>query len=194
MHLFRDLPGVLLDGTYIFFGNVYGRDDARGISGVHACKFDMFHDCRHKCMISVTNGVCFTFQGMIKEAVDEDRAVRRHSNGGFHIAGHAFGVIYDLHTASAKDIGRTDHHRIADLVCDRERFIYGCCHSGFRHRDLKLVHHLAEQITIFRKINDGRSGSKDLYTIFLKFGSEIQRSLSAELRDDAYRLFFFIDA
>ena len=40
-----------------------------------ACQFDMFHDCGHKSVGAVGNGVSFAFGGVVQEAVDEDRCV-----------------------------------------------------------------------------------------------------------------------
>ena len=65
MHLLRDLPGVLLDGLHILQGNVYGGDDAGGVSGVDAGQLNVLHDRRHKGVGSVADGVGLTFHGVV---------------------------------------------------------------------------------------------------------------------------------
>ena len=193
MHFLCDFLRVFFDDPYVFLGNVHRRDDTCGIAGMYSGKFDMLHNCRNKCMISVADSIGFTFQGMVQETVDQYRTVRRHAYSSFHITFHTLIVVYDFHAASAKDIRRTYHDRITDLFGNGKGFCYRSCHSGFRHRDSKLVHHSAEQIAVFRQIDDRRRSSKDLHAVFLKLRSKVQRSLSAELCDNSCRLFFLVD-
>lgn len=78
-----------------------GRNDAGRISGMNARKLDMLHNGRNKSMGTVTDGVGFTFHGMVQETVNEDGAVGGYAYRGFHIACHAFLIIYNFHTSAA---------------------------------------------------------------------------------------------
>ena len=79
MHFFCDLSRIFLDGPYIFFRNMYGRDDAGGVSGMYAGKLDMLHNRWNECVGSVADRVCLALEGVVQEPVDQDRTVRRLS-------------------------------------------------------------------------------------------------------------------
>ncbi len=129
MHFLGYFSSILLDRPYIFFRNMHGRDDACRVSGVYACKFNVFHNCGDKCVGAVTDRVSLAFQGMVQETVDQDWTVRGHTDGSIHVVFHALVIIYDLHPASAEYIGWADHNRIADILCDGECFLHCRCHS-----------------------------------------------------------------
>ncbi len=145
-------------------------------------------------MGSVADGIGFALGRMIQEPVDQDRTVGRYADSGRHIIRHAFIIIHDFHAASAENVGRTHHDGIADAVRDRDGILYGDGHAGFGHRDLQLLHHLTEQIPVFRQIDDSGRGAEDLHAVLFQIGCEIQRCLAAELGDHAERLFLIIDA
>ena len=131
---------------------------------------------------------------MAQETVDQNRTVRCNSLCRFHVNLKISRIIYHFHTAPAKDIRRTHHNRIADLLCDRQRFFHIDRHACLLHRDTKLVHHRPEQISVLSHIDDRRRCSENLYSVSLQICREIQRRLPAELCDHAKRLFFFINA
>ena len=192
MHLFRNLSGVLLDGLHIFRGNVKRWDDTGRVSGVDTCQLDMLHDSRHKGMFSVTDGIRLTLQGIVEETVNQDRAVRCHTNRCFHVIFHGFIIVDYFHTAASQYVGRTNHNGVANLICDGLSFLHGSCHAGFRHRNLKLIHHGTEMIPVLCKVNNCRGGTQDLHTVFLQVCSQVQWSLATELGDNAQWLFFII--
>ena len=143
-------------------------------------------------MGAVADGIRLAFGGIVQEAVDEDRAIRGHTYSGIHVAGHAFLIVNNLHTAPAKNVGRTNHYRVTDTLCDSSCLFYRRCHSGFRHGDFQFFHHSAEEVAVFCQINDRGGGSKDLHAVLFQIGSKIQRSLAAKLGDNAKRLFLII--
>ena len=194
MHLLGDLSGIFLDGLQIFRGNVHGRNDAGGVSGMDACQLNVLHDRRHKGVGTVADGIRLTFHGVVQETVDEDGAVRGDAYGGLHISHHALVVVHHFHAPAAQHVGGAHHHRIADLSGNLQGFFHRGGHAGFRHGNRQFFHHFPEQIPIFRQIDDCRGGAQDLHPVFLQFGSQVQRRLSAELSDDAYGFFFLINA
>ena len=161
---------------------------------MHSSKFNMFHDCRHKGIAAVTDGVGFTFQSVVQETIDQDRTIWRHSDSGFHIFCHTLIVIDNFHASAAQYIGRADHNRISDSTGDGDGLFYSGGHTGFRHGNFQLVHHLPEQIPVLSQIDHGRRGTQYLYAVFLQLTGKVQRCLSAELSDYAQWFFFLVNA
>ena len=120
------------------------------------CKLDMLHNGRYKCMFAICNRICLTLGCMAQETVDQDWPVRCHANSSCHIFLQRFRLADNLHATSAKDIRRTNHNRITDLLRNRQCFLNIRCHTGFRHRDIQFLHHCTEQVTILCHINDFR--------------------------------------
>ena len=98
---------------------MHGRNDAGGISGVNAGKLNMLHHRRNKSVGTVTDSVCFALQW------------RDAGNGRSESAGQALrpqrppyrpvmlsGIINNFHAPAAQHIGRTNHNRIADFLCN----------------------------------------------------------------------------
>ena len=194
MHLLRDPSCIFLDRRNTLTTQVPGRNDAGRIPGMHACQLNMLHNCRNKSMNPIADCIGFTLGRMHQETVDQNRTIRCYADGRFHISDHAFLIINNLHASSAKHVGRTHHHRISDLFRNRQRVIHRNCHPGFRHRNLQLFHHCAELVPVLSKVDHRRRGSKDLHPVFLQIRSQIQRSLSAELRDHSDRFFLRVNA
>ena len=79
---------------------------------------------------------------------------------------------------------------MSDLKC----LVNSSSHTRFWHRDLKLIHHLTEEISVLCKIDDSRRCTEDLYAVLLKVRSKVKRCLTAELCDDAHWLFLVVNA
>ena len=186
---FGNLASVILDSREVFLRDGYRRDNASGVTGVNTGKFDVFHHGRDVNMFAVREGVGFTFESIVEEAVDEERAIRGHAHGLCHVfAEHGF-VVDDFHAAAAKHEARADHHRVAtDLLDASEGFVDVGGHAAFRHRDAELVHHLAEQVTVFGDIDGVDARAENLDTFVGEGAGDVQRSLSTELHDHASRL------
>lgn len=58
-------------------------------------------------------------------------------------------------------------------------------HSGFRHGNAKLLHHSAEVISVLREVDGFGACAQNIHTVLLEVAGEIQRSLTAELRNYA---------
>ena len=194
MHLFCNLPCIFFNGLYIFLRKVLGWNNASRVTGMNPRQFDMFHNCRHKGMDTIADGISLTLRCMVQKTVDQNRPIRCHANCRLHIANHTFSIIDNFHTTSAKNIGRTYHHRITNLISNCQCIFYRNSHTGFRHRNFQFIHHGTEQIPVLCQINDRRCRSENLHTILFQSAGQIQRCLSAELGNDAYRIFFLIDA
>ena len=129
----------------------------------------------------------------MEEAVDQDRAVGCDADCSRHIVCHLLIVVNDFHAASAKDVGRAHHDRVADLLRDGLGFFNGGRHTRLGHGDAQLFHHGAEMVAVLCQVNDGRGSTQDLDALFFQLGSKVQRCLAAELGDDADGLFFSVN-
>ena len=194
MHLFCDLACVFFDRLYIFFGNVYGRDNTCRVSGVYTGKLNVLHNSRYKCMISVADRICLTFQCVVQETVNQDRTIRSYADSGFHVSFQTFVIVYNFHSATTENVRRTNHNRITDFFCNGKCLFYSSSHSGFWHRNLKFIHHFAEKITVFCKVDNRWRSSEDLHTVSFQISSQVKRCLSAKLCNNTNRFFLFVNA
>ncbi len=153
----------------------------------------MLHNSWYKCMLAICDRICLTLSCMAQETVDQDWTVRCHTNSGCHIFLQRFRLADNLHTTSAKDIRWTNHNRITDLLSNSKCFLNIRCHASFWHRDVKLLHHCTEEITILCHIDNFWGCTKDTHAVLLQVCCQIQRCLSTELCNDAHRLLLLVD-
>ena len=92
-------------------------------------KLDVFHYSRYKHILSVADGIRLTLCRMVQETVNQNRTVRSNAYGFLHIICQSFIVMNNLHAASSENVGRTNHYRISDAVCNNESLIYIDSHS-----------------------------------------------------------------
>ena len=186
---FGNLAGIILDGGQVFLGDGHRRDNASGVTGVDTGKLHVFHHGRDVDVFAVREGVGFAFESVVEEAVDEERTVRGHAHGLGNIFAKHVLVVDDFHAAAAKHEARADHHRVAANLLDAsEGFVDVRGHAAFRHRDAELVHHLAEQVTVFGNIDGIDARTKNLDAFVGEGAGNVQRSLTTELHDHASRL------
>ena len=130
----------------------------------------------------------------MKEPVDQDRTIGGYTDGRIHVKRHRFIVVHDLHAAAAQNIGRAHHDRVADAVGNFKSFLHRGRHAALRHRDLKPIHQLTEQIAVFGEIDHFRCCAENVHAVLFQLSGKVQRRLPAELRDHADRLFLVVDA
>ena len=159
-----------------------------------AGQFDVFHDRRHKGVLAVGDGVRFTFQRVVQEPVNKDGTVRGYADSRRHVVFHLLVVVDHFHAPAAQYKGRAHHDRIADAVGQFNGLFHRAGHTGFRHGNTQFVHDFAELIPVFRQVDDFRRGAQNVHALFFQFGRQVQRSLPAELGDDAYRFFLIVNA
>ena len=116
----------------------------------------MLHNRRYKCVGSIAYRVRLTLQCMIQETVNQDWTVRCYTNCCLHVVSHCHIIVDYFHSTSAKYVRWANHNRITDLACDLYCLFYGCSHSRFRHRNLQLIHHCTELISVLCKIDNRR--------------------------------------
>ena len=161
-HLAGDVRGVLADDLLILLRNFHGGDHAGGVSGVDAGLLNVLHDCGHKGVGSVGDGVRLALHGILQEHIHEDGPLGGHVDGGSHVIPQHVVVVDHLHAPAAQNVGGADHHGVADAVGDLQGLLHGDGHAGLRHGDAQLLHHGAELVAVLRHIDDLGGGSQDV--------------------------------
>ena len=121
-----------------------------------AGQFNVFHHRRNKGVRAVGNGVGFGFNGVFQKLIDQNRPLRRDTDGGIDITPKHLFIMNNFHAASAQHIRGAQHQRIADAAGDFERLFQVAGHAGFGHGDAQLVHHVAETVAVFGQIDGFR--------------------------------------
>ena len=115
--------------------------------------------------------------------------IGRYLDRTTHVVAQFLLVVDNLHRATAKHVGGAHHDRIAD-ACGT---CYGILEIGhadpFGAGDARLRQHLVEALTIFGAVDVIDGGTVDTESGALEFCREIDRCLTAELDNDAVRLF-----
>ena len=70
VHLFCDTACVIADCLYLILGQISGRKDTSGVSGMDTCQLDVLHNCRNKYVLAITDRICFTLGCMMQETVN----------------------------------------------------------------------------------------------------------------------------
>ena len=64
----------------------------------------MLHNRRNEGMLAVCNRISLALESMIQESVYKNRSVGSNANGCCHVLLQSLIIIYDLHSASAKNV------------------------------------------------------------------------------------------
>ena len=93
-----------------------------------------------------------------------------------------------LHRPPAKHVARTQQHRIADPLGDRDRLVAAAGKAVGRLLQAQLVDQLGEALAVLGQVDAVRRGAEDRDAVGLQLGGELQRRLPAELDDHALKL------
>ena len=190
----REFLGVGADLVLDFLGERHGRDDACGVAGVDACGFHVFHDGAHHGVLAVADAVHVEFGGVFEEAVDKNRLAFANGGSFFHELAEVLFLIDNHHAAAAENEARAHENGVADFLDDGEGFFHVVGDAAFGLLDADLVNQLLEEVAVFGEVDVFGARADDVCTSFLETHGEVQRSLAAELHDDARALFAFVNA
>ena len=98
--------------------------------------FDVLHDAGDDDVFSVAKGVDVDFDRVFEEVIDEDGTLLGVFDGFLHVAGNAFAVEGDDHSAAAENVGGTHQHGIADAFRAGEGLFNAGGDDAGRLRDL----------------------------------------------------------
>ena len=156
-------------------------------------KFDVFHDRADHTGFPVGNAVHIKFRCILKKTVDQHRTFFRGFNGVRHVFAQELLVVDDDHCAAAEHERRTHQNGISDFLCDFDCLFYIRCDSAGRLFDVQVIDQLVEFVPVFRSIDVPGRSPDDFDAARLKLQRQLQRSLAAELHDDAVAFFAFVD-
>ena len=182
--------GISDDGFDYAFGQAYRRIYSDGVAGVNACTFNVFHNTGDKYVGAVADCVNFYFF-TLQVVVNQNGMFL----GSFYCVGHVvfqfIVVVNDFHCTTAQYVGRTNHYRIANIVSCLQ------CAFGIEYgvalgtRNVTIGKELFKTFTVFCTVNAVYAAAENFYTAFSQRASQVNCSLTTELYDNAFRLFFF---
>ena len=88
---------------------------------MHARLFDVLHDAGDMHILAVTDGINIQFDRAGKIAVQQNRAVAGNHHRLCDVAFQLGHIAHDFHGTPAQNIGRADHQRKADILCNGQR-------------------------------------------------------------------------
>ena len=184
--------GVVKNGLFHLIGKAVGRIHADRIAGMHAGSLHKLHNARDKDLLSITDRIhldLFTADVL----VHQNRLVFIDFNGGLQVAAQCFFLGNDLHSSSAKHEAGTNKHRIANLSGSPEASLNARYSLPFGLRDVQRKKQFFKGIAVFGAFNGVAVGTDDPDTPRTERRSQIDRGLSAECRNDAFRLLHLND-
>ncbi len=190
----REFLGVGADLVLDFLGECHRRDDACGVTGVDACGFHVFHDGAHHGVLAVADAVHVEFGCVFEEAVDKNRLAFANGGGFFHELAEVLFLIDNHHAAAAENEARAHENGVADFLDDGEGFFHVVGDAAFGLLDADLVNQLLEEVAVFGEVDVFGACTDHVRTGLLETHGEVQRSLTAELHDDARTFFAFVNA
>ncbi len=194
VHGFGDPLGIVANGFNVFFRDIDRRQDTGRIPRVDAGQLDVFHDGGNKSVGAVGDGVGFTFQGVLEEAVHQDRPVGSDPDGGFHVLAEHGLVMDDFHTPAAEYIRRAHHEGIAETSGNGYGIFGRYRHVRGRHGNSQGIHDGAEAVAVLGQVDGFGARSENRDAGRFKFAGDIQGRLAAELTDHSLRFFLLINA
>ncbi len=119
--------------------------------------------------------------------------IRRDLDSATHVILELLDVVDDLHCAAAQHVGWAHHDRVADTLSTVDGLLQVRDAAGLRTRDMRLVQHLVEALTILGAIDIIDRCTEDLDAGLLQRRREVDGRLAAELHDNALGLLLVDD-
>ena len=172
-----------------------GRSHNDGISRVHAYRVDVFHitNCD-----AVARAV--THHLVLDLFPSRDTALYKNLSH----TGKPQAILQDLHklmgimgntaAASSQRIRRTEHYRVADLICECKTVLHIFHDKGCSHRLADLLHGRLELQAVFRLLDRLGCSSDETHAVclqksgFFQLHGKVQSCLSSQCREHAVRL------
>ena len=146
---------------------------------------DMFHDAADIDVRAVAQRIDINLDGVAQETVDQHRIVTGHDDRVTHIALKIGQLVDHFHGAPAKNIGRANDNRQADLGNDVTRCLGGMGDAVARLAERQIGDKLLEPLAILGKVDGVRAGAKDGNAGCLQRRRDFQRRLTAKLDNHA---------
>ena len=180
--------GVLLNGIFYFLADALCRIYGNTVSGMDTSTLNVLHDTRNQDILTVAYCVdldLFTLQVFI----NQNRMILCNPVDDTDEFFYVLIIDGNLHTLSAKYIGRTNQYRISQSVCYFFCFLCRVYGASLRSRDLALFQNLVEELSVLSCIHIFCGSSKDRHTHLHKSLCQFDGSLSTELYHSSIRFF-----
>ena len=165
-----------------------GRQRACRISGMDTGLLDMLHDAADEHPLAVSDAIDIDLDGIVQEAVKQDRRIVRYLDRLTHVALEIALFVDNLHGAPAQHIARAHHQGVADFPGQLDRGRFGSRGTVRRLPQLEFVQQFLEALAVLGHIDRFRRGADNRHPIGLKRARQLQRCLTTELHDHAFRL------
>ena len=148
MQAFRQFRCVVFDLINNGIAQMLCRIDGNTITAVDTGSLNMFHDARNQDIFAVADTIHFDFLTH-QILIDQDRMFLNCLIDNIHKFDNIAVINCNLHTLSAKNIGRTDQYRVTQMVGCLQCFF--CCEycCACRSRDLTLLKDFIKQLSVF---------------------------------------------
>ena len=128
---------------------------------MNAGLFNMFHDTAQVELGAVKERIHINLNSVFQELIDECWLRGRNLGRIFKVACKICFVIDDLHTAPAQHIGRTDQHRVPNLIGNTFGTLEGICGTILRRNQTTFLQHARKLAAILSKVNSFGSSAQN---------------------------------
>ena len=135
----------------------------------------------------IRNNIDIDFDCIRKKTIDENRTISEFADiDRFgHISLQTRFIEACFHTATTKNIRRTNKHGISNALRDLQRVVHTARNSTRWLIHSKFFQHRLKSITIFGQVDRVDASTDQRYSGGVKSMRKIERSLSAKLHDHA---------
>ena len=128
---------------------------------MNASLFNMFHDTAQVELGAVKERIHINLNSVFQELIDKCWLRGRNLGRIFKVACKICFVIDDLHTAPAQHIGRTDQHRVPNLIGNTFGALEGICGTILRRNQTAFLQHARKLAAILSKVNSFGSSTQN---------------------------------
>ncbi len=170
------------------------RGHDNGVTCVDAHRVHVFHVADHDCVVvGIPHDFVLDFLVPRNGALDQTLVHRGDFQPGFRDPPQFFLIVRKTATGAAQRVGRTHHHRIAQVCTEVHRFLHRVHDHALGHRLADFLHQVPEQLPVLRPVDGLQIRPQDLDPVILQnavlcqFHHQVQACLSAQGAQDGIR-------
>ena len=180
----RAFDELLHDGA----GQVPRRIGGDAVARVDAGPLNVFHDSGNQHVPAVTDCVNFNLSAF-KVFVDQHGALAAQRQNAVHVIGDALVVVCNDHVLPAQHIGRTQQHRIADVMRGIQGFFQRGDAVSPGTGNAAAVQDFVELLAVFGGVNGGSACAEYCDAVLVECFRQLDGCLAAEGHNHAKRFF-----
>ena len=193
--------GVLADGIQDLGGQGVGRQHHRGVTRMDTGELDVLEDATDDDgalfgigeVAHVGDAVDIDLGGVLQELVHQHGALGGCFHGELHVMSQLGVGVDNLHGAATEDEAGANQHWISQAMTGLQGFLGVGGQSVGGLRDLQLVQHGREELAVLGDLDALGRCADDVDAVFLEAEGEVQRGLTAELRNGPGAAFPLVD-